>query len=429
MGFYAIIPFQTLARVFTILITHLVTEKGLDMSRIVKGISNMQIKSLKPKDKEFCIYDGGGLQLTVKKSGSKVFEFRYKSPMTKKYQKITLGKYPILSLAKAREKRFDLQKQLFEGVDPKLKRDDNIKKIKDIVPGFKTFMKSDLAPSTYKRNCGVIDRDILRYFGERDIRDIDRFDIANFLMDINSRGVNHTVKLAHNLCKRIWRYSLALGYVEHNVPNDVDRLAIIPQVASKNFAHTTSPQKLKRLLCDIVRSDITPIVKLALLFSAHTFLRPYNVRFLRWDEIDFKKKMITIELEKMKTRRAHLVPLSKEVIEILKKAKEINHTEEYVFKTPRGKIMSDATMNRALERLGYKGKQTAHGFRHTASTILHENIYIHGIISDAIERQLAHVEGGTAGVYNKAEHITERIELMQWWSAFLHSLCPATVFP
>ncbi|NOX15993.1 MAG: tyrosine-type recombinase/integrase [Epsilonproteobacteria bacterium] len=393
------------------------------MARNTKSISNAQIKSLKPTAKEFCLYDGGGLQLTVKKSGSKVFEFRYKSPATGKYQKITLGKYPILSLVEARDKRFDLQKQLFEGIDPKFKKDDNIKKIKDIVLEFKTFMKGDLAPTTYKRNCGVIDRDILRYFGESDIRDITRFEMAQFLMDVNSRGVNYTVKLAHNLCKRIWRYSMALGYVDHNIPNDVDREAIIPRIAVKNLAHTTSPKELKRLLCDIVGANITPVVKLSLFFIAHTFLRPYNVRFLRWDEINFTKNMITIEFGKMKTRRAHLVPLSKEVLEILKKAKVLNGDKEYVFETNRGKNMSDATMNRALERLGYKGRQTAHGFRHTASTILHENIYIHGVISDAIERQLAHVEGGTAGVYNKAEYITERIKLMHWWSAFLYTLC------
>ena len=384
-------------------------------------LSDTQIKKAKKKEKDYAFYDGGGLQITIKKSGSKVFEFRYKSPITKKWQKITIGKYPILSLAKAREERLELQKLLQDNIDPKLGKKG--KTVKDVAEEFKAKIKKETAFNTYKRNAGAIDRDIIRYLGDVSIKELTRFHIIDLLKDVEGRGLGYSVKLVHNLCTRMLRYALGVGYIEHNVSRDVDRDAIIAKVKPKNFAHIVDPKKLQELMCKIKNSPLTPTVSLGLMFIIHTFLRPFNVRFLEWKEVDFDKKIILIDASKMKTRKPHIVPLSDVSIHILKEAQKINGGNQYVFLTINKKVMSDATLNRALERLGYKGIQTSHGFRHTASTILNENIPKHGVHTSAIERQLAHIEGGVRGVYNKAEYISERVKLMHWWSSFLSSLC------
>ncbi len=392
------------------------------MGRITKPLSDAEVKRAKPLDKEHVLYDGDGLQLTIRTNGSKVFEFRYKSPVTNKYQKIALGKYPVLTLAEARDKRFELQKQLYNGIDPKIERNKKgFITVAMVATDFKAHIKDGLAPNTYKRNAGIIDRDIIRVLGKYAIKDVTRFDIVAMIKDIESRGVVESVKMALKLSTRIWRYALSMGHVEHNVCLDVDR-EILKKSIPKNLPHMVEVEEVKELIEKIHHSKIAPIVKLAILFSLHTFLRPFNVRFLEWEEIDFDNKVISISAEKMKMRKPHLVPLTEYTIKILQKARKLNNFSQYVFLMNTGKVMSDMTMNRSLERMGYKDKQTTHGFRHTASTILHENIVNHGVHSQAIERQLAHTEGGIRGVYNKAEYISDRVKLMHWWSSFLCTL-------
>lgn len=392
------------------------------MARMVKALSDAEIKKAKPQEKEFVLYDGEGLQLTIRPNGTKSFEFRYTSPLTKKKQKITIGKYPIITLAEAREKRLEFLKMIHNGMDPKVERDTKGEiTVEYVCEKFKEHIKDGLAPNTYKRNAGIIERDIKRVLGKHAINDVTRFDVVHMIKSMESRGVSESAKMALKIATRIWRYALSFGWIEHNICLDVDR-EIFKKTTPKNLAHTTDVKELKNIIEAVYKSQIAPIVKLAILFSMHTFLRPGNVRFLEWEEIDFQACMISISAEKMKMRKAHMVPLSKEVITLLEEARKLNGSNKYVFLMHTGKVMSDMTMNRALERMGYKGVQTTHGFRHTASTILHENIAEHGVHSDAIERQLAHVTGGVKGVYNKAEYISERVKLMNWWSGFLYKL-------
>ena len=392
------------------------------MGKLTKPLSDAEIKRAKILEKEYVFYDGDGLQLTIRPNGSKVFEFRYKSPITNKYQKIALGKYPVLALSEAREKRFELQKQLQNGIDPKIERDKKGSLTVEMVANdFLVHIKEGVAVNTFKRNSGIVRRDIVRVLGKHSIKDVTRFDIVAMIKDIESRGVVESVKMALKLSTRIWRFALSMGYVEHNICLDVDR-EILKKSIPKNLPHMVEVEEVKEMIGKIHNSKIAPIVKLAILFSLHTFLRPFNVRFLEWEEIDFDNRVISISAEKMKMRKPHLVPLSEHTITLLQEARKFNGSARYVFLMNTGKVMSDMTMNRSLERMGYKDRQTTHGFRHTASTLLHENIVQHGVHSQAIERQLAHTEGGIRGVYNKAEYISERVKLMHWWSSFLYTL-------
>lgn len=397
------------------------------MGKTTKPLSDAEIKRAKVGEKDYALYDGSGLQLTVRKNGSKTFEFRYKSPATQKPQKITIGKYPIVTLLEAREKRVEYQKTLLNGIDPKQERE-NAKNdgiiFKIVADEYLKYKKGELAEPTFKRISGILENDLLRVFADKPIKEITRFHILALIKEIEDRGYIATSKKTLSVITELLRFALSLGYLEHNVARDIDR-GMLRKYEPTNHPHIEKEKDLKALLQAMHAKKANPIIKLASFFALHTFLRPGNVRFLKWKWIDFDNKMITIPTEMMKTRKTHLVPISDETMRLLNDAHKINAKKEYVFTMPSGIVLAKVEIGRFLKNCGYKREQTAHGFRHTASTILHENMAKHGIHSEAIERQMAHVEGGVKGVYNKAEYISERIKLMRWWSQYLTSLYTA----
>ena len=387
------------------------------MARTVKPLTELEVKRAKPKDKEYSLYDGDGLQLVIKPSGLKSWIYRYKSPVTKKLVKLTLGKYPLITLKMARNTKTEYYLMLREGKDPRRAKEKQSTLLKDILSEYLKKLEKELSENTLKRDRIYINKDILPTLGDMEVAEITRYDVIETLRRLEKRGSLASLNKAMGFLNRFWRYMLSLGLVERNIILDIDR-SIFKKHKEQNFPHLTDINKIRELYDTIyLYQDV--ITRNALLFGMHTFLRAYNIRHLEWSEIDFKTHTISIPAEKMKTRRPHLVPMSVQVEKILREMETINGDKQYVFMTARGKIMSDSTMNKALARLGYKGVQTTHGFRHSASTILHENIHIHGIRSDVIERQMAHVDNSIRGVYNKALYIEERRELMEWWSEFL----------
>lgn len=397
------------------------------MARPAKQLSDMEIKRAKVGEKDYALYDGSGLQLTIRKNGSKVFEFRYDSPETQRKQKITIGKYPIVTLADARNTRAEYQKMLSKGVNPKKDKvtiDQDIILFNKVAEEYEKLIQRKLAKSTFDRTKGLIDQEILRVFANKPIKDITRFHILALVREIEDRGHIANAKKVLSAITGLLRFALSCGYVEHNVALDIDKQMLI-KYEPTNHPHIEKEEGLKELVAIMHEKKANRIIKLASFFALHTFLRPGNVRFLKWKWIDFDNKTATIPAENMKTRKPHIVPLTDETIFLLKEAHKINSQEEHVFTMQSGKPIVQVEIGRFLKKCGYGREQTAHGFRHTASTILHENINVHGIHSEAIERQMAHVEGGIKGVYNKAEYISERIKLMHWWSKYLASLYTA----
>lgn len=397
------------------------------MGKTTKPLSDTEIKRAKVDEKDYALYDGSGLQLTVRKNGSKIFEFRYKSPITGKPQKITIGKYPIVTLAEARETRAEYQKTLLKGIDPKEEREatkhDGIL-FKTVAEEYKKHIKSEQADATFQRTNGIIENELLRVFGNKPIKDITRFNILALIREIEERGHIANAKKTLSATVGFLRFALSCGYVEHNVARDIDK-GMLKRYEPTNHPHIENVDELKELAVAMYTKKANPVIKLGSFFAMHTFLRPGNVRLLKWEWVDFDNRVVTVPAEMMKTRKPHLVPLSDETIRLLREAHKINAKKEYVFTMQSGKPLSKVEIGRFLKKCGYKGTQTAHGFRHTASTILHENMGKHGIHSEAIERQLAHVEGGVKGVYNKAEYLEERVKLMHWWSQYLTSLYTA----
>ena len=154
-------------------------------------------------------------------------------------------------------------------------------------------------------------------------------------------------------------------------------------------------------------------------------MRPFNIRYAEWDEFDIENKIWKIPADKMKMKLTHIVPLTDSMIKIIKETEPFSrHRSKYLFPSPTDtkRTVSENTLGSGLKRMGYNGQMTVHGFRHTASTLLHENMHKHGVHSEAIEVQMAHVDGSMRGIYNHAKYLEERIRLMNWWSDFIDHL-------
>jgi integrase len=386
------------------------------------ALTETQIRQLKPKDKRYMVRDDNGLYLEVMTSGNKHWRYRYYEG--KKEIKLSLGEYPFLGLRDARDKRDDLRRGKAKGVDPK----DTLRP-----PETLTFKK--VALEWYEKNVhGIkseqyqykvmsrIDRFLFPYIGDTPVNEVTASKILAALRAIEAHGLNETTHTVHQISGQILRYATASGYVEHNPAADL-KGALAP-VVPKHNASLTDPAKIRDLLCAMAAFSGSNTVKNALWFSAYVFQRPGEVRHMEWAEVNIENREWRIPAEKMKMRRPHIVPLSNQTFEIVKNMEDFTGYGKYVFpsiRTPDGsRPMSENTITATLRRLGFSGNEmTAHGFRSMASTTLHEQ----GWHSDAIERQLSHVEGNSVkAAYNYAEYLPERREMMQAWADWLDGL-------
>jgi integrase len=267
-----------------------------------------------------------------------------------------------------------------------------------------------------------LERFLFPCIGDTPISEVTAPKVLTALRSIETRGMNETAHTVHQLSGQVFRYAIASGYAEHD-PVSALKGALAP-VVSKHNASFTDPAKIRELLAAMTAFDGSDTVKNALWFSAYVFQRPGEIRHMEWTEVNFESNEWRIPALKMKMRRPHIIPLCKQTLAILTHMKDFTGHGRYVFpsiRTPNGASpMSEGTITAALRRLGFSGNEmTAHGFRSMASTILHEQ----GWHSDAIERQLSHVEGNSVkAAYNYAEYLPERREMMQAWADWLEGL-------
>lgn len=255
-----------------------------------------------------------------------------------------------------------------------------------------------------------------------DIRSITPQDILHCLRRIEARGSYEVASRVLGICSMIFRYGVAIAVCESDPCRDL-RGALVPRKKGQ-LAALTTPEEAGRLMRNIRNYNASQTVRYAMLLSAYTFCRPGEIRQAEWKEIDLNKELLVIPAEKMKARREHIVPLSRQAIEVLEAMRGISDERSlYVFHTPRTykKPLSDGGVLSALKRMGYQqGEMTAHGFRTMASTLLNENNIAR---FDVIEAQLAHAGfDKIRSVYNRAEYMDERRKLMQDWADYLDAL-------
>lgn len=392
------------------------------------GYTNMltdtKIKRLKPtpdKKTPDKYSDGNGLQLHVFPTGRMTWIYAYR--FNGKQKNLTLGSYEFMSLAQARAKHLEARELLSNGIDPAEKKKERKAEIdqstlfQNLALEWLEGRKAIIKDGTYLRDLSVFEKDLFPYIGKMPIDQIKGKDIVECAQRIETRGAQEMAKRSIPLTGRVFRYAIRLGLIE-NDPTPHLQEALKPRKV-KNMARldiSEFPAFLHRM--DRYHGNI--LVKTALQLMTLTFVRTAELINMEWDEINFDTQEWRIPPHKMKMALVHIVPLSKQAIELIESLKPLTGNKQFVFYNhSTAKPLSNNALLSAIRTMGYTGKMTGHGFRGLASTTLHEQGYMH----DAIEVQLAHKTGNAVSqAYNHAQHLQYRTKMMQEWSDFIDSL-------
>jgi integrase len=387
-------------------------------------LTDKAIQAAKPSERPYKLADGEGLTMLVKPNGSKLWRFRYRHDGREKM--LGFGGYPDTSAKLAREKRDKARKQLAEGFDPS-----NARQAEKAARG-NTFevvarewlpmQKERLAPATYAKAEWTLETLVFPYLGTRPIDKISAADVLKVLKRIEGRGLNETAHRTRQRISQVCRYAVVTERAQHDVT--LSLRGALAAVVSTNHAAITEPAKIGELLRLIEGYKGQTVTWCALRIAPLVFVRPGELRHAEWSEFDLDgdDPQWRIPAEKMKMREQHIVPLSKQVVKLLRELNALTGNGRYLFPalTTTRRCMSENTINLALRRMGYSNEEmTGHGFRSMASTTLNEQ----GWHPDLIELQLAHAErNAVRAAYNKAQRLPERRKMMQAWADHLDSL-------
>jgi integrase len=395
-------------------------------------LTEIKVKNAKPclkpdgtaTDKPYRLSDEKGLYLEVAPGGGKLWRLKYR--IDGKEKRLAIGRYPDVSLKDARTRRDEARKQISNGVDPSAAKKAQ-KKAKTGQDSFEAVarewhqkFKNNWTDSHAKRTMGRLEKDIFPWLGSLAIFEITAPQLLTALRRVEGRGALETAHRIHQICGQVFRYAIATGRAERDPSADLK--GALPPTKVKHHASITEPKKIGELMRAIYSYSGSFVTASALRLAPLVFVRPHELRHAEWSEFNLDSAEWRIPAEKMKMRTMHIVPLSRQAIEILNEIKPLTGSERYLFPSNRttDRPISENTINAALRRLGYsKEEMTGHGFRSMASTLLNEQ----GWNRDAIERQLAHSErDGVRAAYNYAEYLGERIKMMQSWADYLEVL-------
>jgi integrase len=395
-------------------------------------LTAVAIRAAKPRTKPYRMFDGGGLYLEVSPAGGKWWRLKYR--FDKKEGRLSFGVYPEVSLKQAREKRDAARKQLAAGINPGEVR----KAAKTAKAGAETFeaiareWHTRFAPSWAENHASRLlrrlEKDLFPWLGARPIAEVTAPELLTVLRRIESRGALETAHRAMQNCGQVFRYAVSTGRAERDPTGDLR--GALPPAKTTHHATIVEPKRVGELLRAIDSYEGFFVTKSALRLAPLVFLRPGELRRAQWSEINFKAEEWRIPAERMKMRETHIVPLSRQALEILRELEPLTNggdsgraaSPDYVLPGARSasRPMSENAVLAALRKMGYaKEEMSGHGFRSMASTLLHEQGWNHQVI----ERQLAHAErNAVSAAYNFAEHLPERRRMMQAWSDYLDAL-------
>lgn len=393
------------------------------------ALTEMGCRNAKQKEKPYKLFDTGGLFLLVTMKGARLWRLKYR--FLGKEKLMALGAYPLISLAEAREARNKAKKLLAQHppIDPMGHREEQYRlAIRNAENTFEAVAREwhemQKARWSEKHAQSVLHRleiDVFPYVGTRPISAITPPELLeNCLRKIEKRGALDIAGRVKQVCGAIFRYGIQTGRCERDAAADLKGAL---RCRKTNHFPTISSDEIPKLLEAVACNDarLYARTRRALLLSLHTFQRPGEIRKAEWGEIDFKTATWNIPAGRMKKGNAHVIPLSKQVVRILKEQQEeTGHiATPFVFPSqiePR-KPMSDGTVNRAIKNLGFAGKLVAHGFRALARTTLQETL---GFPPEVIEKQLAHKSAGPLGeAYDRTQFLPQRKKMMQAWSDFV----------
>jgi integrase len=387
------------------------------------ALTDTEIRRSRPAEKAYKLFDSGGLHLLVTPTGGRLWRWKYRFKGTEK--QLALGSYPALSLADARERHAKAHRQLANGIDPMAER--MAEKMAVKVATEHTFQKiaeqwlehwrgnKSARHSETTRNRLKVN--VYPVLGERPVAEVEPMELVQLAKGIESRGASDMAKRILQIVGMVFRYAVAHGYSKRNPAAEIRPSDILKPTRKTNMARIDA-KELPALLRSIEVYEGRQLTRLAIKLMALTFVRTSELIGARWEEFDIDARRWSIPATRMKMKTPHIVPLSTQAIEVLELLRTISGNRELVFPGEQDykKPMSNMTILKALERMGYKGRMTGHGFRGLASTILHEQGYNH----EHIELQLAHApRNAVSAAYNHALYLEPRAKMMQDWADFL----------
>lgn len=401
------------------------------MAKIAKKLTDTEIKSTKPADKEINLFDGDGLILRIAplaKGGKKNWYFRYAVPVSKKRTKMSLGTYPHLTLAKARALRDENLSLLANGVDPQVHNNNKAKALKSAIEHTlqavaRKWLDEKVKTSGISQDHAEdiwrsLERNIFPTLGDTPIKEIRPKMLKQHLDPIEKRGVLETLRRIISRLNEIFRYAATEELIEFN---PADNLAQRFSKPKKQNMPALPPTELPRFLTVLNNASVRMETRLLIEWQLLTWVRPGEAVRTRWSDIDIETGMWNIPAEFMKMKKPHKVPLSKEALRVLDLMKAISGHREWVFPSIKAPLnhMHEQTANASIIRMGFGGELVAHGMRSIARTAAEESGKFR---TDVLEAALAHSKKDEIiAAYNRAEYLTERVILMQWWSDFVSS--------
>jgi integrase len=382
-----------------------------------------QIDTQKPKDKAFKLSDGGGLYLLVNPNGARYWRLKYR--FAGKEKLLAIGVYPDVTLAQARNRREEAKKLLGEGKDPGQERKlEKLSRQLEIENSFEAIAREwykrrfDRWSVSYREEMmRTFEKDVFPFLGHRPIKDIKPLELLGVLSKLEDRGATEKARKVRQRCGEVWKYAVVTGRAEYNPAPDLASALMTHE--KEHYAFLTR-EELPDFLRILETYSGSILVKIAMKLTMLTGVRPGELRKAEWSEFDFEKQIWNIPKERMKMGRPHMVPLSNQVTSLLNQLRPITsiHTLLFPGRNDPKKPMSDMALTVLVRRIGYAGRVTGHGFRHTMSTILHEE----GFNSAWIELQLAHVDKNSIrGTYNHAQYLDDRRVMMQWYADYIDS--------
>ncbi len=401
----------------------------------IHKLNDLRIKNAKPQAKEYRLSDGGGLYLVVTPSGGKLWRWSY--VFHGKEKLLSYGQYPIVTLNEARTQHEQARKLRAEGMDPAAEK--QARKISEktaaIAASKPTFAQvakdwydiwSREKDKHYAQTVKYrLEGDILPALGKMRIDAIKTPDIVKMVTQIQDRDAVDLAQRALQKTKQIYRYAVACGWVELSPAAQIKASDILQSRDVENFARV-EVEDFPRLLRDIELYRGSPLTRLAMKLMALTFLRTGSLIEAEWSEIDFEEKRWTVPKEHMKGKKyPHIVPLARQTIDLLGLLRELSGESKYLFpgQGQNNKTMSNGTICKALESMGYKGRMTGHGFRGIASTILNESRHLTGHDERHIDAQLAHrKKSKVKSAYDHSKYLEPRTRMMQDWADYLEEM-------
>ena len=404
------------------------------MKRTTKKLTELELKKAEIKDKDYKLSDGDGLNFVIRKNGSKFFrlDFRYGG----KRLSMSLGVYPKTTLKEARDKTLEAKKLLNNNINPisekKLNKITEEISLNFVINKWLEIRKLNSSENTYLTNQRIL-KNISDKIGNIAIKDIQRQNYIDLILDIQKKGRIETGLRILSLLFKIYQFAVTNGYIEYNLIVDIDKESTLLKNKVTHLPAITEKKDIKQLLNDIYsledrfRSHISTIYIFKLI--PYVFVRSENIRLMCWDDLDLEKGYWAIPKEKMKMNVDFVCPLPLQAIKLIKEIEPFTrHRSKYVFPSPQksDRGVSGATLADTLNRLGYQNRHCFHGFRSMFSTIAHELYKEHGYQSKKIKADIDNKEKNRVKAsYNresKFKYFDEKKELIQWYADWLDKL-------